>query len=55
MKHILIYIKYIQCVVTRCRPLKRRRCIADVVLRNEGSMVQTRRNVNVQVVNTDMC
>ena len=28
-------------------------CIPDVVLRNEGSMVQTCRNIDVHVVNTD--
>ena len=28
-----------------------RRCIPDVVLKNEGPMVQTRRDINVHVVN----
>ena len=27
----------------------------DFVLKNEGSMVQNRRNINVQVVSTDIC
>ena len=39
---------------TRCRPPKGRRC-PDVVLKNEGSMVQACRNINVHVVNTDIC
>ena len=40
---------------TRCRPSKGRRCIPDDVLKNEGSMVQTCQNINVHVVNTDIC
>ena len=40
---------------TRCRPPKGQRCIPDVVLKNEGSVVQTCRNINVHVVNTDKC
>ena len=40
---------------TRCRPSKGRRCIPDVVLKNEGSMVQTFQNINVHAVNTDIC
>ena len=40
---------------TRCRPSKGRRCTPDVVLKNEGPMVQIRRNINVHVVNTDIC
>ena len=42
-------------VGTRRRPPTGRRCIPDVVLKNEGSMVQTCRNINVHVVNTDTC
>ena len=38
---------------TRCRPSMRQLCISVVVFKNEGSMVQTCRNINVQVVNTD--
>ena len=34
---------------TRCRPSKGRRCIPDVVLKNEGSMGQTCRSINVHV------
>ena len=37
---------------TRCRPSKGRRCIPDVVLKNEGSI--TYPNINVHVVNTDI-
>ena len=40
---------------TRCRPSKGRRCIPDVVLKNEGSIMQICRNINVHVVNTDTC
>ena len=36
----------------RCRPSMGRRCIPDVALKNQGSMVQTCRNINVHVVNT---
>ena len=45
----------LSAIKTRCRPSKRRRCIPDVVLKNEGSMVQTYRNINGHVVNTDIC
>ena len=31
-----------------------RQYIPDVALKNEGSMMQTRRNINVHVVNTDV-
>ena len=31
----------IRQIITRCWPTKIRRCIPDVVLKNEGSMVQT--------------
>ena len=41
-------------IMTRCRPSKGRRCIPDVVFKNERSMVQTFRNINVHVVNTDI-
>ena len=40
--------------LTRCGPSKGRRCIPDAALKNEGPMVQTCRNINVHVVNTDM-
>ena len=42
-------------VETSCRPSKGRRCIPDVVLKKEGSMEQTCQNINVHVVNTDIC
>ena len=40
---------------TRCRSSMGRRGIADVALNNEGSMMQSCRNINVHVVNTDIC
>ena len=40
---------------TKCRPSKERRCNPDGVLKNEGSMMQTCRSINVHVVNTDIC
>ena len=46
------YVEYIS--TTGCRPSKGRRCIPDVILKNEGSMVQSCRNINVHVVNTDI-
>ena len=52
---IQIPAKYIKLYQTRCRPSRERRCIPDVVLKNEGSMVQTCLNINVHVVNTDIC
>ena len=36
-------------------PSKGQRCIPDVVLKNERSTVQICRNMNVHVVNTDIC
>ena len=30
-------------------------CIPDVVLKNEGSIVHTCQNINVNVINTDIC
>ena len=40
---------------TRCRPSMRRRYIPDVALKNEFSMMQNCRNINLNVVNTDIC
>ena len=34
---------------TKCQPAKGQRCIPDVVLKNEGSMVQTCRKINEHV------
>ena len=42
-------------LITRCRPSKRRQCIPEVVLKNQGSIMQTCRKINVHVVNTDIC
>ena len=42
-------------IKNRCQPTKGRRCIPDVVLKNEGSMMQTCRNINVHEVTTDKC
>ena len=42
-------------MITRRRPSMGQRCIPDVALNNEGTMMQTCRNINVHVVNTDIC
>ena len=39
---------------TRCRP-KGRRCIPDVAINNGSSIVEAYRNIDVHVVNTDIC
>ena len=46
--------RYIE-IKTRCRPSMETRCIPDIALKNEGSMMQTCRNINVHVVKTDIC
>ena len=48
-----IRIQEVKDYQTRCRPSKGRRCVPDVVLKNDGSMMQTC-NINVHVVNTDI-
>ena len=60
MKHIRIYTSFSKLYAhdrlnqTRCQPSKGRRCISDVVLKIEGSMLQTCRYINVHVISTDI-
>ena len=55
-KHIMyMHVSIHKTCITTCRPSKGQRCIADVVLKNEGSLVQTCQNINVPVVNTYIC
>ena len=42
------------CIKIDVDPSKEQRGISDVVLKNESPMVQTCRNINVHVVNTDI-
>ena len=41
---VYIYTYMKKYVTTTCRPLKER-CISDIVLKSEGSMVRTCRNI----------
>ena len=51
MIEIFSTIKHIgwEHAVIRCRPSKERRCIPDVAIKNEGSIVEAYRNVNMHV------
>ena len=51
-KHFVL--DYLILKSTRCRPSKGRRCIPEVVFKNEGSMVQTCRKINVHLVITNI-
>ena len=52
--HPRVCLKLIETQTTRRRPSKVRRWITGVDLKNEGSMIQTCRNINVHVVYTDI-
>ena len=47
---LLSFLSLLYQIYTRCRPSKRQQCIPDVVIKNEGSMVQFCRNINMYVV-----
>ena len=56
--YIYIYTKivaYATETMGKMLTLDERRYISDVVLKNVGSMMQICRNINVHVVNTDIC